>query len=210
VKGNPFGPALRPTFRRDARRRLRGITLIEMLVVGTIMLILSGALLQVFIGVHSAHRNSQVIPPAQDDLAALVNRIGGVVRQAQLFPVGTEQDAAIATAGAKMLGYYTSCNAISCTEIEIAESGGTVTSSSRSARASFTLATDVQLAFSYFVSAGGGYNSTSATLVPYDPLVHSRKAIVAVEIAGTLVRDGATASYSTTVRLRNAPKKSIY
>jgi type II secretory pathway component PulJ len=184
-------------------RTRRGVTLIEVMVVGIVMFVIAGGLLQVFTSVHAAHQSSQAIPDVQQQVTALVNELAAAIRQAQICPTGAAcvADAAVSSAGTNSISLYSYCTSAGCETILYEDIGGQIMKVWESED---IIAHNTNIQFQYYTSPE--YTSTSSTFEPVENPALAE--IIAVEVSATTSRDGITATYTTVVRLRNAPRKT--
>src|SRR5579862_1399167 len=93
----------------------RGITLFETMIVGTVLVLVSGMALQAFISLNTTNTEATALPPIQTDAIDVVNTIAAAVRRAPLCTsstVGTV-DAALVSGTANSLTVITGSGATS-------------------------------------------------------------------------------------------------
>jgi len=194
------------------KNRTRGITLTEVMVVGTIGLAVMAGAVQMFISMNTANKFSMNMPQVQSDATEIVKMIAASLREAPLCDatagcVGTPNAAILTASSTGITIYKTAAGAT----IQYSLSGGALRKTENSVTTTLYPAT-VTLNMSYLYSSGGLYSMTS------DPNTQSwqnqavnasdRINLIAARITATVTRNGLTGSYSTTIRLRNSPKKT--
>ena len=194
------------------RRFKRGITLTEVMVVGSIGLAVTAGAIQMFISMNSANKFTMNMPQVQSDATDIVKMIAASLREAPLCDttagcVGTA-DAAVLTASSTGITIYKTAAGAT---IQYSLSGGALRKTENSVTTTLYPAT-VTLNMSYLYSPGALYSMSQDpnTLSWQNQAVNAsdRINLIAARITATVTRNGLTGSYSTTIRLRNSPKKT--
>ncbi|MDX2064317.1 MAG: prepilin-type N-terminal cleavage/methylation domain-containing protein [Fimbriimonadaceae bacterium] len=190
-------------------RRNAGVTVIEMMITGVVMSIILVGILGAFSGIAQTNAMVNNLPPVHSDAMEIVNKVAAEVRKAPLCTAtsGCTTDSAIHTANANSLTIYRDAAGSQRTfrlnngTFEILNATTVVWSSPNV----------TSLTFQYLTNSGLTYNMTSSfDASSWGTTVSSTnlKGMTAIRITATTVRNGMTASYTSTVRLRNSPKKT--
>lgn len=190
--------------------KLRGLSLIELLVTVAILAILSSVAFQGFLSLGAAQKTATNLPPVQEDALRLVTLVADDVKDAVLCTAttGCTTDSAVHSAAANSMAVYMASSGtirtfkLTGTDFQRLEGSSTT--------ASLTIPNVSSLVFKYYTITGATYNSTSSPTTWSNSVTGAAlKEIAGVRITATITRDGLTSTQTTDVRLRNSPKKSI-
>jgi Tfp pilus assembly protein PilW len=180
--------------------------LIEAMVVGVIISVLMGGLIQLAFSMNKANQVVTGMPSVQDDAVRIVNVIAADVKNAVLCSGGSGlADSAVHEAGSSKIGVYRAVDGKRYTfqftdgKVVRLVDNGTTPDWSVSGVTGFSL--KYGTSSTYNVATLPASWATSVT-------GDTRKQIAAVEITATVMRGGLTGTYTTIVRLRNSPKRA--
>jgi hypothetical protein len=190
-------------------RRNSGVTVIEMMITGVVMSIILVGILGAFSGIAQTNLMVNNLPPVHSDAMEIVNKVAAEVRKAPLCTAtsGCTTDSAVHTAGANSLTIYRDAAGSQRT---FRVNSGTFEMLNGNTVA-WTSPNVTSLTFRYMTNTGLTYNtSTNFDAANWGTTVSTAdlKGVTAIRITATTVRNGMTASYTSTVRLRNSPKKT--
>lgn len=195
------------------RSKRRGISLIEVTVLGMVLVVLMGGLFSAFISIDGFNRTAVTMPQVQEAAQKMTLGIAADIRRASLATAadtGYTLNAGVEGAAVRGLTVYSRSGGTLhkiayATGVSVAPSPGNITKSVDGGAATVAYP-DSTIAFTYFVSSGHSYHGT--TLTPYTPTSSTTPDLIAVKVVGTSQIGGMTATYTTLVRLRNGPLKT--
>lgn len=191
-------------------KRVRGMSLIELLVTVAILAILSSIAFQGFLSLGSAQKTATNLPPVQEDALRLVTIIADDVKDAVLCTAtsGCTTDSAVHSAAANSMVVYVAAAGtqrtfkLTGTEFQRLEGSSTTPS--------LSIPDVTALVFKYYTITGATYNSTSNPTTWSNSVTGATlKEIAGVRVTATITRGGLTSTQTTDIRLRNSPKKVL-
>ncbi len=188
----------------------RAVTLIELLVVALLLGVVMAGIGQSAISLNKANVFNTAMPVVQDDANRIVNAIATDLRAAPLCTAttGCVTDSAISEATQTAITLYktaagvTTRYALSGTKLERFDNG--------SATPTVTIQDVPNFSIQYVINPDSSYNRLAQpasgdwvnTVTGAD-----RLKISVVRISASVTRNGLAGTYSTTIRLRNSPKR---
>jgi hypothetical protein len=182
----------------------RGMSLIEVSVAGTVIVILMTGLLSIFTSISAIQKFTSTMPTVQDSAQRLTLDMAGAIRKATLATSADTNctlNAALEGTSADSITVYSGSNG-SVSKTTYANSGSNVVKTIGATPPVIWYA-NASLAFTYYRSST--YHGSQLTT--FTPTSTTTPEVIAVGITGTYSSGGLTATYSTIVRLRNGPLK---
>ena len=186
-------------------RRLRGSTLIEAMVALLLLMLLGLGAFQFFVSSNLARDSMMYGNTAITDGRQPIDIVSDHLRNAQQYTSDNITYVAISAATATSVTYYTDASGstvqylLSGSNLQRVDSTGTTT----------VLPNVSSLQFTYYLapSASSYYTDTLTVGDPTGFGVPERARIAEIKITGAVTANGYSRSFSTTVRLRNSPRK---
>jgi prepilin-type N-terminal cleavage/methylation domain-containing protein len=184
----------------------RGLTFIELTVALALLTIVLSGLFTIFVSISGVQKFTSTMPTVQDYAQKMTLDVAGAIRKATLatsLDSTCTKDAAVESATSTALTVYTGTTG-SITKVTYANSGANVNKSDS------LWYSNASLSFTYYQSSTSAYHLASGSgLTAYTPSSSTTKNLVAVKVTGTYTSNGLTATYSTMVRLRNGPLRTV-
>ncbi|RYG24871.1 hypothetical protein EON82_09180 [bacterium] len=185
--------------------RRRGVTLIQLLVGTVLGTVVLGGVLVGFMALWNMQKMGLQMPAVQQDARQLALTIASSLRRATLCTSSDSScvvDAAAESASSSGITAYRRNTNGSLSKLVYSVSSGNV--QVVDAGSTSILAAGGSLTLTFYQAAT--YHSNSLTT--YTPDNTTIKQLIAVGITTSVSRNGLSGSYTTTVRLRNSPKKA--
>lgn len=186
--------------------RRRGFTIMQVLIGGLVSLVVVSALFYVLVGFSKVSSTADTMAGTQFDAEAMAQRLAADLRKASLCTSsdsGCTVDAALSGAGTSGVTVYV-------------RNGGNLEQRAYSinngnfqraiGERTEVLQTNAALTLTYYRSST--YRTSSWTTFVSPPTDTEAKQVIAVGINATVTRNGVAITYTTTVRLRNSPKRA--